>query len=157
MGAVTTYYIRLILTAKKQKLDNFNFYLNNLEDTLKLMTKESLDFVDGLAAVAEKSNSRNLRPTYSGKFIKFKPSKNRLIEYCEARRQLMVSRHRHLKRICNSLKLIEPSLFPVPGDKLIAINKAVSHLYEVDPVEGVLLLFNSTNDLACHYERQISL
>lgn len=157
VGALVSYNIRLLLTKKKQKLDNFNFYINSLDETLKLMVKESVDFYDKLNELKNENGRVKTILLSSGRYVKKAPDRKKIIKFSETRRQLMISRLKNLKRNCNSLKAIKPQIFPVPSDKLININKSISHLFEVDAEEGMLLFYDSVYDLLCHYERQVDL
>lgn len=157
IGSAATYYIRKILSKSRAELENYNFYISAIDETIKSMLKDALDFSNNVSnkksAIKESSN----RILSENVIVKSSRKNGDYLSFVESNRLVMIARQSHLKRLCQSVKIIRPKLFPIPTDKFINLNKAISFFYEEDHSIGLSVLINALNELFSHYQRQSEL
>lgn len=154
VGGFVSYYVRLLVSEKKQKTDNFNLLISSIEDTIKTLLKDGSDFASEYEKLLAEAESIENRTLGKDKFVKFLNKEKTIMTFRESKRHLMIARFGHLRRACTSVHQIDKSIYPVPTDKLTNINKAITVLFEESATQGLASLCKTTGELFSHFERR---
>lgn len=130
-GFIAGFITRWYFFRKKTRLDLANSYISDLENSLAKMFEEAITYLE-----------------------KIHTSDIDLQSYTEIRRQLMVSRMSHARKIVDNLNLLNSKSYPIPDTAWIELRKTSDSLFD-KPKNAVSLsaLAHSISDLSKCYTK----